>query len=99
MEKISEGLFLISFVTELELLSYPHLTTTEEKVIRNFLNDITIVDINPEIKLHTISLRTKYKLKLPDAIIAATAMYKDAALITFDIQLKKVKEINMLIMK
>jgi predicted nucleic acid-binding protein len=80
----------ISFITELELFSYPALTKEEEKSITFFLSKVIILDINRHIKLKTILLRKKYKLKLPDAIICATAASKKLTLISNDKQLKKI---------
>ena len=80
----------ISFITELELFSYPVLTKEEEKSIAFFLGKVTILDINRHIKLKTIHLRKKYKLKLPDAIICATAASKNLVLVSNDKQFKKI---------
>jgi predicted nucleic acid-binding protein len=80
----------ISFITELELFSYPALTKEEEKGITFFISRVTIIDINQGIKAKTIQLRKKYKLKLPDAIICATAASKKLTLISNDKQLKKI---------
>jgi predicted nucleic acid-binding protein len=80
----------ISFITELELFSYPALTKEEEKSITFFLSKVTILDINQSIKAKTIQLRKKYKLKLPDAIICATAASKNLALVSNDKQFKKI---------
>jgi len=80
----------ISFITELELFSYPGLTKKEEKSIKFFLSKVTILDINQGIKAKAIRFRKKYKLKLPDAIICATAASKNMPLISNDKQLKKI---------
>lgn len=97
--KISEkdlprGDFAISFVTELEVLSYPSMTESEERNIRDLLDEILIIDINGEIKRRTVDFRKRYKLKLPDAIVAATAVYLKADLITNDREFSRVKEVN-----
>ncbi len=42
----------------------------------------------------TINLRQKYNLKLPDAIIAATAIQCNAELITSDDHFAKIIELN-----
>ena len=80
----------VSFITELELFSYPYLNKEEEKSITFFLSKVTIVDITRDIKSKTIQFRKKYKLKLPDAIICATAASKKLTLISNDKQLKKI---------
>jgi predicted nucleic acid-binding protein len=64
------------------LLAYPDLTPSEEIHIKAFLQDITIVDLNSTVKSHAINLRRRYRLKLPDALIGATALALDATLLT-----------------
>ncbi|WP_205943759.1 PIN domain-containing protein [Pedobacter aquae] len=73
VEIISEKELVISFITELELLSFSSLSTSDEKNIKGLLKNCQIINLNEEIKDLTIELKRKYKLKLPDAIIAATA--------------------------
>ena len=84
------------YITEIELLSYPFLDSEDEINIKNFLKTIDIIDLNKIIKEKTIELRKKYRLKLPDSIICATAYFEDAILVTNDKELKKVKEITIL---
>ncbi len=84
----------ISFVNELELLSYSKLGSNEEKAIKHFLKLIEIINIDQEIKSITITLRQKYLLKLPDAIICATAMTHKLTLVTNDLKLHKISEIK-----
>ncbi len=84
----------ISFVNELELLSYSKLSSNEEKAITHFLKLIEIINIDQEIKSTTITLRQKYLLKLPDAIICATAMIHKLILVTNDLKLHKISEIK-----
>ncbi len=93
-KEIREGEYLVSFVTELELLSYPNISETEENSIRDFLDNIRVVNITPQIKEQTIFFRKKYKLKLPDAIISATAFFSNAELVTNDKSLSKILEIK-----
>jgi len=63
----------ISFITEIELLTFKKLIPAERKLIEDLLSDCTILNVNEEIKKKTIEIRTNYKLKIPNAIIAATA--------------------------
>lgn len=72
----------VSFITQLELLSYKDITAEETSKIREFLDQCIIVDINQEIKEKVISLRKMYSLKLPDSIIVATALYYNVPLIS-----------------
>ncbi len=84
-----------SFITEIELKSSKKFDSKEIAVIDQILSAIHILDINPEIKKHAVSLRKKYSLKLPDAIIAATSIFIDFPLITADKAFNKIKEIDI----
>jgi predicted nucleic acid-binding protein len=84
----------VSFVNELELLSYSKLSSKEEKGIKHFLKLVDIINIDQEIKSKTITLRQKYLLKLPDAIICATAMVHKLTLVTNDLKLHKISELT-----
>ncbi len=84
--------FAISFITEIELLAYPMMKKDEEKIIKTFLNYVDIIDINSFIKNETINIRKNFNIKIPDAIICATARYLDIPLITNDKQFFKIKD-------
>lgn len=91
-ELLNENLVYFSFISELELQSFKKLTSRESTIIDDFLNDIVIIDINSKIKKDTIELRKKTSLKLPDAIIAATAKFLGVPILTADQQFKDIKE-------
>lgn len=84
------GFYHVSIITEIELLSYPNLSQTEEQQVRNFLAQLLIVGIDDSIKDMAIALRKQHRLKLPDAIIAATAQSLDALLLTSDLKLSNI---------
>jgi len=100
-KKVSEILdknsIFLSFISELELLTFKEIDAKEEKIITDLLTNCTIIDVNKKIKDNTISLRKRYKLKLPDCIIAATAQFLNIPLITSDLFFRKVKEIPIII--
>jgi len=85
----------ISFITQLELLAYSQNSKKDIKVIREFIDQCIILDINDEIKDKVIDLKRRFRIKLPDAIIIATAIYLDLPLITADQDFKKVEELNL----
>jgi predicted nucleic acid-binding protein len=95
IDSLPEGRFLISFITELEILSYPSISAAEEKSLKEILLEMPIIDIDKDIKEQTIAFRKKYNLKLPDAIIAATAFVFGAVLITNDKAFGLVREIQV----
>jgi predicted nucleic acid-binding protein len=83
----------VSFVNELELLGYKGITKAEESWMELFLEECSIIDFNTGIKDITIDLRRNYKLKLPDAIIAATAIFMGIPLISADSHFDKITEL------
>jgi predicted nucleic acid-binding protein len=89
-------MIFISFITESELLEYSELSIHEERQIQELLSQLTIIDINNEIKNLAIKLRKTYKLKLPDLIIASSAYFLNQPLLTSDKQLNQIKELNIL---
>ncbi|MCX7097544.1 MAG: type II toxin-antitoxin system VapC family toxin [Methylococcales bacterium] len=74
----------ISIITEMELRSYPALTIQQRHWLMSFINDIHVFELNNAIKEKTIELRQHYRLKLPDAIVCATAMASQAILLSND---------------
>ncbi len=89
------GEFYFSVISEMEMLSYPSLTEDEAQRVRQFLTQVMLVGLSSEIKDAAIALRKQYRLKLPDAIICATALSVDATLLSNDAQLGRVANINV----
>lgn len=73
---------IISAITEIELYCWKASTENDLKILHEFVEDSTIIELEKEIKFQTAELRKEYKIKLPDAIIAATAMVYDLILVT-----------------
>jgi predicted nucleic acid-binding protein len=57
--------------------------------VENFLAEAIIVDVTSEIKRIAITFRKSSKIKLPDAIIAASSNYLNIPLLTADKELAK----------
>ncbi|OIR14290.1 tRNA(fMet)-specific endonuclease VapC [mine drainage metagenome] len=85
----------ISIISEMELLSYKNITAKEMQQIKSFLSAFVIVNIDDAIRDQTIETKKNSFLKLPDSIIAATAIVLDLPLITSDKQFKTVKELKL----
>jgi predicted nucleic acid-binding protein len=81
----------ISVITEMELFAFPSITPEKEMAIQNFLKAGTIVPLTGEVKREAIRIRREGspRLKLPDAIVAATAVVLGAKLVTADEKLNK----------
>lgn len=76
-----------SAITRMELLGFPGITRAEESLIQYKLARLTYLPITLMVEDVAIRLRRTRKVKLPDAIIAASALVVGAEVLTFDRQL------------
>lgn len=95
MKPFVSSRFAFSVINEMELLSYPKITAEEEKQIRGFLEGSAFIGLTDSIKERTIQIRRTYNIKLPDAIVAATAIEYDMTLITADTGFEAIKELKL----
>jgi predicted nucleic acid-binding protein len=89
----------ISIISRIELLSKPGISPADIQEIKDFLIDVTAVDINEDVENETIALRRSTKIKLPDCIIAATSIVLGATLLTADDQLLHLSHPNFTVQK
>ena len=73
---------VISAITEFELLFWKTATKEDLKVLHNFINDALVIELEQAIKIKTAEIRKVVRIKLPDAIIAATALIYDFTLLS-----------------
>jgi len=73
-----------SAITRMELLGFPGITPEEEVVIQEKLARLTYAPMTSAVEDVAIRLRQTYRVKLPDAIIAASVLVAGAELLTFD---------------
>lgn len=71
----------VSVVSKIEVLGF-NAPDEHYNLLVNFMNDATVLDLTGNIVDVTIAIRKVHKTKLPDAIIAATALVFDLTLIT-----------------
>jgi len=81
----------ISVVSEMELLGRKDILEHETIAIKNLLSDCEMLRFSSNIKELTIALKQQFSIKLPDAIIAATAKYYNIPLLTADKDFKKLE--------
>jgi len=84
----------ISFITEVELLSFHKNTIQDIKHIREFIKYSHILEYSIQIKNIAIDIRKKYRLNLPDAFIAASAIEYNLPLISADPVFAKISELT-----
>lgn len=89
---------LLPTVVEAEILSFPALVGVELQKTEVFLTDnFTSIPLDRAIARVAASIRRTYKMKLPDAAIAATALMTHTSLVTRNAKdFRKVHGIRML---
>jgi len=93
----SQGTVLfVSAVSYAEVLALPEASSTDLDKMRDFLEYFVVIDVNKDVAETTALLKRKYKLRFPDAAIAATAYRTRVPLVTRDKQFRKVDEITVL---
>jgi len=86
----------ISSITEIEILCWKTATDNDIVVLKNFVADSFVYELEQGIKNKTIEIRKQYALKLPDAVIAATAIVNDLTLISRNIKdFEKINELQI----
>jgi predicted nucleic acid-binding protein len=85
----------ISVITYIEVLGYQFRDSKEEEFIRELLEVFSVLFIDQKIADMAIEIRKKRRIKLPDAIIPATAKVLDLCLVTQNIDDFKKVEIQI----
>jgi len=75
----------ISVITYMEVLGYRFENDLEKRTIEKLCDLFPVIGLNQEIVDKVISIRQTHKIKLPDAIIMATAIVTDQGLITANV--------------
>jgi predicted nucleic acid-binding protein len=85
--------FNISVISKIEVLGYP---LVEQKT-NDFVALANVFELDKNVADKTIELRRQYKIKLPDAIIAATALVSGLELVSHNISdFKNIAELNVI---
>jgi predicted nucleic acid-binding protein len=79
---VDEARPVISAITEIELLCWKSATEKDLEVLHNFIDDALVIELEQPIKYKTADIRKKHKIKLPDAIIAATSLVYELILVS-----------------
>ncbi|MGD9859900.1 MAG: type II toxin-antitoxin system VapC family toxin [Marinobacterium sp.] len=80
--------YAVSVITKMELLSWPQLSQSEDLQLRTALSGIQVLQLSETIQEAAIKIRKTTSMKLPDSIIAATAIDGGYVLVTDDEKLK-----------
>ena len=60
-------------------------TQKDADLLNSFINDVLVIELDRPIKLKTADIRKLHKIKLPDAIIAATAAVNNYTSLTHNV--------------
>lgn len=96
--ELTRGKNLIaSFITEMELRSWPSLTSNNIHLVNKLLSKCRVLGFNDEIKEKAIEIRRSTKLKLTDSIVCATSIFLVIPLLFADNDFKRVKDKDLLL--
>jgi len=68
----------VSAMTELELFGFSNLSSAEESLIEELLATVAVISLD----CLGAFIRRQYRLKVPDSVIAATALFTGSTLLT-----------------
>ena len=88
LDKVIKNSFNISIITKIEFLSWDILKINKdlEKKAIKFINCARVYSLNNEVANKTIDLRQNNRIKIPDAIIASTALFFNFTLLTNNVK-------------
>ena len=95
MDKVIDDICIISFISEVELKVWNPGNLQDEQFYMLFVENSEIISISQSIIDLTIEVRKNYKIKLPDAFIAGTAIANNLTLIADnDKDFSKIRELT-----
>ena len=97
LDQLIENEYHLSVINKIELLGFHDLTPHEGIKFRLIVNNSVLHSLDDEVIEKTIELRKQYRIKLPDAIIAATCLVKKLSIITMNVvDFEKIKGLNII---
>ena len=87
----------VSVITEIEITGIAGLEKKELSVRQSAVDFCTVIPLTTAIKNEAIRLKQQFRIKLPDAVIAATALVEGYTLITADKGFKKFSSLQLIL--
>lgn len=81
MSSIVDKVPVVSVITKIELLGF-NAPPQHYQLLVDFIEDASVLDLSTQVVEKSIEIRRAHKTKLPDAIIAASAMIYNLTLIS-----------------
>lgn len=95
LDEIFNKSFYISIITKIEVLGYVG-NPEDDALLKDLVSSAVILGINDDVADQTIKLKQIVKTKTPDAIIAATAVAHNMALLTNNISdFKRIPDLKL----
>ncbi|MBW6536837.1 MAG: type II toxin-antitoxin system VapC family toxin [Mariniphaga sp.] len=95
LDTIFDGTYHLSVINKIEILGYPNLNVEEEKVFNLLINNAILHPIDNAIIKKTIEIKKNYRIKLPDALIAATCLVYKLEILTLNFNdFKSIKDLS-----
>lgn len=88
----------ISVISQIEFLCFEGLTREDQELFGVFASRVEVVGLmveDPGLLSRVVEVRRQTRAKLPDAIIAATAMHHQACIVTADANFPNVKGLTI----
>jgi len=96
IQHLENNTLFVSDISKIEVLGFP-LSTEDETELRHFFNRLSSISLDDKIIEKSILIRKTNKIKLGDAIIAATAMVYDLKLLTRNVSdFKRIEGLEVL---
>ena len=89
----------ISIISQIEFLVFSGLTQSDLQLFQQFIQRVEIVGLaagDPVLVDKIIEIRQQYRLKLPDAVIAAITIQNSASLVTADQEFAKINSLKII---
>jgi predicted nucleic acid-binding protein len=96
MNTIIDNIPNVSVITKIEVLGF-NAPAEHYQLLTDFMNDATVIELTNKVVDTTIEIRKNYKTKLPDAVIAATALVYDLTIISRNVSdFKNIQNLKVL---
>jgi tRNA(fMet)-specific endonuclease VapC len=89
----------LSIISVVEFLSFSGINEADKGLLMDLISETDVINLhadNTALLDIIATVRITYRLKLPDAIIAATALYKGATLISNDKHFQNITALSVL---